>query len=42
MNVIFADMFRALDRLAFALFQSYPRRLDETRKWRNRYSDAVK
>ncbi len=42
MNVIFRDLFRAWDRLSTAIFQTYPRKLDETRKWRNRFMDAVR
>lgn len=42
MNVIFKDIFKAWDSLARALFQTYPRKLDQTRKWRNRFMDAVR
>lgn len=42
MNVTFADIFKALDRLMTALFVGLPRKLDRTRQWRNRYMDAVR
>lgn len=42
MNTTFADIFRAFDRLVTALFVGHPRKLDNTRKWRNRYIDAVR
>jgi len=41
-NTTFADLFRGWDRLVTALFQTYPRKLDEARKWRNRFLDAVR
>lgn len=42
MNQTFADVFRAFDRLVTALFVGFPRKLDRTRQWRNRYMDAVR
>lgn len=42
MNVQFADIFKAWDRFVTALFRTYPKKLDETRKWRNRFMDAVR
>ncbi len=42
MNVTFADIFKAWDRFAAALFVTFPRKLEQTRKWRNRYMDAVR
>lgn len=42
MNTPFADIFRALDRLVTACFVGLPRKLERTRRWRNRYIDAVR
>jgi hypothetical protein len=41
-NVLFGDIFKAWDRLAVALFRTYPHKLDQTRRWRNRFLDAVR
>jgi sterol desaturase/sphingolipid hydroxylase (fatty acid hydroxylase superfamily) len=41
-RLLFADIFKAWDRLATTYFKTLPRMLDRTRAWRNRYMDAVK
>lgn len=40
--LIFADIFKAWDRLATALFVTLPRRLAKAQKFRNAYLNAVK
>lgn len=42
MNARFADLFKAWDRFATALFAVLPRRMDQGRRWRQRFMDAVR
>lgn len=42
MNTTFSDIFKAWDRFARALAITYVIRLENARRWRSRFVDAVR